>query len=298
MPEHACRRALKYGDKSCPENQIRLWRRTRTKTDIPQVSFHSDRIRSRRNSSGSEKSSSTPHWDTAAFVARSSNTSKGTALILSMRHYSISRSVFTPGTIRQIAKSAVCGSCYNHRETRWISHHLPRGGTFVDIGANMGFFSLYAAQRDARVIAIEPNRTLFDRLTTNMALNGLKADLFQVAVGDHVGAGLLVQTNKDFGSGRMGEDGPGDRVHVRPLLDILYQCDVTAIHVLKIDIEGYEDRALLPFFRDAPVTLLPDHIIMEDTESARWTQDVFPVLRRAGYERRGRSRGNILLSSF
>ncbi|GAN91155.1 hypothetical protein Gbfr_025_015 [Gluconobacter frateurii M-2] len=205
---------------------------------------------------------------------------------------------FYPRDNQTDAKSAVCGSCYNHRETRWISRHLPRGGTFVDIGANMGFFSLYAAQREARVIAIEPNRTLFDRLTTNMALNGLKADLFQVAVGDHDGMGMLVQTNRDFGSGRMGEDGPGDRVRVRPLLDILYQCDVTAIHVLKIDIEGYEDRALLPFFRAAPMTLLPDHIIMEDTESARWAQDVFPVLRRAGYERRGRSRGNILLSRF
>ncbi|MDG6095259.1 FkbM family methyltransferase [Acetobacter sp. AN02] len=68
----------------------------------------------------------------------------------------------------------------------------------------MGFFFLYAAQRQACVIAIEPNRTLFDHLKKNMALNGLKADLFQVAVGDHDGMGLLVQTNRDFGSGRMG----------------------------------------------------------------------------------------------
>nr|WP_232309053.1 hypothetical protein [Gluconobacter cerinus] len=106
-----------------------------------------------------------------------------------------------------------------------------------------------------------------------------------------------MQVNRDFGGGRIGA-GHGVAVRIRPLLDILKACDVTAVHVLKIDIEGYEDRALLPFFREAPAALWPDHLIMEDTEHGRWVEDVFPVLRRCGYERRSRSRGNILLSRF
>ncbi|MBS1069826.1 FkbM family methyltransferase [Gluconobacter cerinus] len=204
---------------------------------------------------------------------------------------------FYPHDNQTDAKSAVCGACYNHRELKWLRRHLPKGGTFVDVGANMGFFSLYAAQRDARVIAIEPNPVLFGRLATNMRLNGMRADLLRVAVGDQEGSGQLVQVNGDFGGGRMGA-GHGAPVQIRPLLDILQRCDVTAVHALKIDIEGYEDRALLPFFREAPATFWPDHLIMEDTEHGRWAQDVFPVLRRCGYERRARSRGNILLSRF
>ncbi|AFW01769.1 hypothetical protein B932_2207 [Gluconobacter oxydans H24] len=204
---------------------------------------------------------------------------------------------FYPQDNQTDAKSAVCGACYNHRELKWLRRHLPKGGTFVDVGANMGFFSLYAAQREARVIAVEPNPVLFERLATNMRLNGMRAHLLRVAVGDQEGSGQLVQVNGDFGGGRIGA-GHGAAVRIRPLLDVLQACDVTAVHVLKIDIEGYEDRALLPFFREAPATLWPDHLIMEDTEHGRWAQDVFPVLRRCGYERRGRSRGNILLSRF
>ncbi|MFT8345450.1 MAG: FkbM family methyltransferase [Gluconobacter oxydans] len=204
---------------------------------------------------------------------------------------------FYPQGNQTDAKSAVCGTCYNHRELKWLRRHLPKGGTFVDVGANMGFFSLYAAQREAHVIAIEPNPVLFERLATNMRLNGMRADLLRVAVGNQEGSGQLVQVNRDFGGGRIGA-GYGASVRIRPLLDILQACDVTVVHILKIDIEGYEDRALLPFFREAPAALWPDHIIMEDTEHDRWAQDVFPVLRRYGYERRGRSRGNILLSRF
>ncbi|MDE7539860.1 FkbM family methyltransferase [Gluconobacter sphaericus] len=157
--------------------------------------------------------------------------------------------------------------------------------------------SLYAAQREARVIAVEPNPILFERLTTNMRLNGMRADLLRIAVGDQEGSGQLAQVNRDFDGGRIGAR-HGAAVRVRPLLDILQACDVTVMHVLKIDIEGYEDRALLPFFREAPTTLWPDHIIMEDTEHGRWAQNVFPVLRRCGYERRSRSRRNLFLSRF
>lgn len=108
---------------------------------------------------------------------------------------------FYPQDNQTDAKSAVCGACYNHRELKWLRRHLPKGGTFVDVGANMGFFSLYAAQREARVIAIEPNPVLFERLTTNLRLNGMQADLFRMAVGDQEGSGQLVQVNGDFGGG-------------------------------------------------------------------------------------------------
>ncbi|GEK97453.1 hypothetical protein GKA01_26500 [Gluconobacter kanchanaburiensis NBRC 103587] len=70
------------------------------------------------------------------------------------------------------------------------------------------------------------------------------------------------------------------------------------MHVLKVDIEDYEGRELLPFFPEALAALWPDHLIMEDTEHGRWAQGVFPVLRRCGYERCSRSRGNLLLSRF
>lgn len=202
---------------------------------------------------------------------------------------------FYPQDNQTDAKSAVCGNCYNAKEWRWLDKCLPTGGTFVDIGANMGFFSLFAATKKARIIAIEPNGIVFERLSTNMALNGIKAFLVKAAVGKRDEPGTLIQTNMDYGSGSIGQ-GEGETVRIRPLLDILTDAQVNHVDVLKIDIEGYEDRALLPFLDTAPVGLLPGHIIIEYSERDRWQSDLMGKLAKSGYRRKARSRGNILLS--
>jgi FkbM family methyltransferase len=62
----------------------------------------------------------------------------------------------------------------------WYSHeydvpHVPirEGDTVLDIGANQGFFTCYAAHRGARVYAFEPNPECYERLVSNLELNGL-----------------------------------------------------------------------------------------------------------------------------
>ena len=202
---------------------------------------------------------------------------------------------FYPQDNQTDSKSAVCGNCYNAKEWRWIDKYLPIGGTFVDIGANMGFFSLFAATKKARIIAIEPQRILFDRLSTNMRLNGIEACLINAAVGEKDETGTLVQTNMDYGSATIGS-GEGETIHIRPLLEILSDAKVNHINILKIDVEGYEDRALLPFLNTVPSSMLPDHIIMEYSERDRWQSDLISKLKQVGYRQRARTRANALLS--
>ncbi|MFT8999047.1 MAG: FkbM family methyltransferase [Acetobacter syzygii] len=202
---------------------------------------------------------------------------------------------FYPKDNQTDAKSAVCGTCYNAKEWRWVAKYLPVGGVFVDIGANMGFFSLFSATRKARLVAIEPQPALFKRLSANLAFNNIEAYLVEAAVGEKEENGTLVQTNLDYGSGRMGQ-GEGETVSIRPLLDILADAGVKHIDMLKIDIEGYEDRALLPFLDKAHESLLPGYIIMEYSERDCWHSDLMGRLKQAGYSKKARSRGNILLS--
>ena len=55
----------------------------------------------------------------------------------------------------------------------WIQSFSP-GDLFVDVGANIGVYALYAASRGIDVIAIEPARKNFLRLCENVILNGFE----------------------------------------------------------------------------------------------------------------------------
>ena len=67
-----------------------------------------------------------------------------------------------------------------------------------------------------------------------------------------------------------------------------------AIDALKIDVEGAEDIVLAPFLRDAPASLLPRLILIEDTRGM-WSVDLFALLAARGYTVQERSRQNVAL---
>jgi hypothetical protein len=69
---------------------------------------------------------------------------------------------------------------------------------------------------------------------------------------------------------------------------------VTGIDALKIDVEGAEDKVLVPFFRDAPSSLWPRLVVIEDS-SAEWSTDLFALLKEKGYAVSSRSKQNVML---
>jgi FkbM family methyltransferase len=203
---------------------------------------------------------------------------------------------FFPHDNASDAKAAVCGRQLNAAELRWIARVLPRGGGFVDIGANMGFFSLFAAKRGADVVAIEPNPALAARLRANIGRNGFsRTRIFECAVGVK-DESLFLACGPDLGGGHIeGEQTSSPHrvpIRVRPLLDVVNEAGLRRIDVLKIDIEGYEDRALMPFFEVAPRSLFPAHIVFEHSSRELWQADLLGRFAALGYVRRARSRGN------
>lgn len=72
---------------------------------------------------------------------------------------------------------------------RWIDQHGD-AGTFWDIGANVGLYSLYYARtKPGRVVAFEPSVFNLRQLAKNISVNGLseKIDLVPFALSDRVG---------------------------------------------------------------------------------------------------------------
>jgi FkbM family methyltransferase len=174
--------------------------------------------------------------------------------------------------------------------------------TFVDIGANVGLYSLFVASRargQARVLAAEPQPGIVERFRFNVGSNpGFDITVLPLAVTDREGqVDLVIQRRDRAGSyvdrgERRANDGEKLSVPCRPLLAILAEAGIAAIDALKIDIEGSEDLALAPFLREVPDSLLPRLVLIE--ERPDWALDLYALLEQRGYVRAERSRFNLV----
>ena len=175
-----------------------------------------------------------------------------------------------------------------------------RGGTFVDIGANTGHYTLQLAKAGAaQVIAVEPNPAALERLRFNVALNGVgdRVKILPIALG-HEGTRPLFLHAADLGNAsllRQTGAVPIQSVPLRPLAKILQAQRVARVAGLKIDIEGMEDRALIPFFQRSLRYVWPACIVIETLHSARWEKNIFSLLLSYGYRVLRKTRENAIL---
>ena len=79
----------------------------------------------------------------------------------------------------------------DYREMRFLQRYLRAGDVFVDVGANVGLYTLLAASlvgKEGVVHAFEPGRKVCQRLRENVALNGLaQVRVHELAVSDRDG---------------------------------------------------------------------------------------------------------------
>ena len=175
--------------------------------------------------------------------------------------------------------------------------------TFIDIGANVGLYSLYVASRSgarARILALEPQPGIVERLRFNVMINAsANIVVLPMAVADHEGKMELVIDERDSGGTRLAKEGTTTRsgaatsVICRPLAAILDEAGIFSIDALKIDIEGAEDLALAPFLHTAPDALLPRLILIED-RPGDWSVDLYSLMKERGYAVLARSRQNAV----
>jgi FkbM family methyltransferase len=189
-------------------------------------------------------------------------------------------------------------------ERDYMKRTLPADAVFVDIGANVGAYSFYAAHcvgPMARILAIEPQPAVYQRLCENIAFNpGVPIEPIPLAVADVEGPIQLFMHARNAGEAsmrRVGTDAAGGstiEVQAKPLEAILTERELPRVDALKIDIEGAEDLALEPFFRSAPQALWPRLIIIENSPES-WQSDLFAIVREKGYQTLAETRLNVVL---
>jgi FkbM family methyltransferase len=129
---------------------------------------------------------------------------------------------------------------------------VPREGwSVVDVGANIGIFSLRAARlvgRSGRVVSVEPHPDTYARLVVNLEANGARnVRPIRAAVGSRDGVAQLIQgagsTTARLSEGS--EATPGAlSVKVATLDRLVREMALPRLDLLKLDIEGGEVAAL------------------------------------------------------
>ncbi len=98
----------------------------------------------------------------------------------------------TPLGFRLMGNAKMQAGQYEPVETRVIGEALDRADVFVDVGANIGYYSCLAAARGRRVIAVEPAATVLRFLYANLLANGHRdVEVFPVGLSDHVELAVL-----------------------------------------------------------------------------------------------------------
>lgn len=77
--------------------------------------------------------------------------------------------------------------------------------------------------------------------------------------------------------------------------DVLTEEGVNYIDAMKIDVEGADDRVLKPFLEDAPQSLLPRCVVMEDLGQHLWNFDCIEGFKQRGLQEVARVGNNIIL---
>lgn len=148
--------------------------------------------------------------------------------------------------------------------TKYLKENLKRGQTFIDVGANVGYFTLLASQLvgpEGKVYAFEPGQEAFQLLVKNVEFNKCtNVVLIQKAISSQTGRAKLFGYGKDGDTGRQGltkvEDrdeawlsrNPARRESSWSFVDATKLAEVLPEGLIpdfiKVDVEGGEKDAL------------------------------------------------------
>jgi FkbM family methyltransferase len=175
---------------------------------------------------------------------------------------------------------------YEPSLTLFLGRYLHKESIFLDVGANEGYFSLIAAIKGAQVYAVEPSRQNQDLLKRNVEGNSLsgRITLLPYAAGD---ANTQITFHESSLNGMWSSIGKGKTNFLSREVKVR-MCrleDVVPVRpdIVKIDVEGFEDKVLegcSSWLRKRKTLWI---IEMDDTLSSG--QEIIRKLREAGYEK-------------
>jgi len=145
---------------------------------------------------------------------------------------------------------------YGYMTTIWkynVYGEIKNDGVIIDAGANIGVYSLKAAEKAKQVISIEPEPEIFSQLKHNIEVNNLKnVQPLNVALSDHDGAMDFYISRQFFGEAHE----PHPRILHSPKRKYSVPCitldsllsvapGIKEVSRIKMDVEGHATKILV-----------------------------------------------------
>jgi FkbM family methyltransferase len=183
---------------------------------------------------------------------------------------------------------------YDADEIQFLAAAYEEGTHFVDVGANIGIYTLVIKKMHPRanILAFEPDPATLKRFRDNLEVNGFQdVETSAYAISDRDGPAVLMlnQLGNSANNSLLEVYPPHDAVAAtvegRTLLSALREFGVRRVSSLKIDIEGYEYPVLRRFLEEAPRELWPKAVAIESWGGHIQTFGESPIqlLIRSGY---------------
>ncbi len=185
---------------------------------------------------------------------------------------------------------------FEKEETEYLAKTLKRGDIFVDIGSNIGLFSLLASKIvgiEGRILSFEPAPLTFSRLNENVKLNNLKnIDIRNIGLSNKKGELTFYVSNNGYDAWNSFAPSQDNKlessiqVPVSTLDAELKDIDKSKIKLVKIDVEGWEKFVLFGgedfFVNYNPVVML--EFTEENTFNAGYAvYEIYDIMQDFGY---------------
>jgi len=165
---------------------------------------------------------------------------------------------------------------YEPYETQLILRQAKRGDVVVDVGANIGYYTVLLANKvgeNGKVYAFEPDKINFEILKKNIEANNLKnIEIINAAVGSKAGKLKLYKSKNNFGDHKLFKPTlpslkkggktkiASEETEVVRIIKLDDYLKNQKINLMKIDTQGWEpeviDGAMKIIKRDQPIMFL------------------------------------------
>jgi len=130
---------------------------------------------------------------------------------------------------------------YEPYETQLILRQTKAGDVVVDVGANIGYYTVLLAEKAKKVYAFEPDKTNFEILKKNIEANKLKnVILVNAAVGSKDEEKILYKSKENLGDHKLFGEGKKEKVKIVKLDNFLEE----KVNLMKIDTQGWEPEVI------------------------------------------------------